>query len=158
MPLTLTCSSFAENASIPQRHTCDGPDLSPALTWSGAPAETKSFALIMDDPDAPDPAAPKMTWVHWVLYNIPAPTSSLAEGMTGRDLPSGTAEGVNDWKSTGYRGPCPPRGKHRYFIKLYALDTELPDQGKPTKAKLESAIKGHVLAEAHYMGTYARQS
>jgi len=154
MSLTLTSPSFAHNGEIPARHTCQGEDLSPALSWSGAPDGTKSFALIVDDPDAPDPRAPKMTWVHWVLYNLPADASGLAEDV--KDLPAGTLEGLNDWKRTGYGGPCPPIGRHRYFHKLYALDTVLSDLGKPTKAQLEKAMEGHVLASAELIGTYQK--
>ena len=127
--------------------------MSPPLTWSGAPAGTKSFALILDDPDAPDPAAPRMTWVHWVLYDIPANVQSLLEGAA-KHLPAGVREGMNDWKRTGYGGPCPPVGRHRYFHKLYALDVVLPDLHKPSKAVLEAAMRGHILAEAQLIGTY----
>ena len=154
--MQITSSAFSTNGSIPAKHTCDGADLSPLLTWSGAPAGTRSFALIVDDPDAPDPAAPKMTWVHWVLYDLPPGAASLPEAIVAKDLPKGTLEGTNDWKRTGYGGPCPPFGRHRYFFKLYALDAVLPDLAQPTKAKLEAAMKGHVLAEAQLMGTYQK--
>jgi len=153
--LQLSSTAFAANQPIPKTCTCDGGDHSPPLAWSGAPAGTKSFALIVDDPDAPDPAAPKMTWVHWVLYNLPANTSSLPE--SAKNLPAGTLEGMNDWKRTGYGGPCPPVGKHRYFHKLYALDAVLPDLHKPNKAALEKAMQGHVLAQAELVGTYQRR-
>ena len=156
MTLELTSPAFEHGGEIPSVYTCDGDDMAPALAWTGVPAEAQSLALIVDDPDAPDPEAPKMTWVHWVLYNIPASASSLPEGATSRDLPPGTGEGRNDWKRTGYGGPCPPIGRHRYFHKLYALDTVLPELGEPTKAKLESAMEGHVLAEAELVGTYQR--
>ena len=118
----------------------------------------QSLVLIVDDPDAPDPKAPKMTWVHWILYNIPADVSGLAEGVTAERLPDGTREGLNDWKRTGYGGPCPPIGRHRYFHKLYALDTVLQDMGNPTKAQLEAAMRGHVIARAQLVGTYAKSS
>ena len=154
MSLVLTSSSFAANGEIPVRHTCQGKDVSPPLSWSGAPDGTRSFALIVDDPDAPDPRAPRMTWVHWVLYNVPAETSELPEDVT--DLPPGTLQGLNDWKRPGYGGPCPPIGRHRYFHKLYALDTELPDLGRPTKARVEAAMEGHVLASAELVGTYEK--
>jgi len=154
--MQITSSAFSTNGSIPAKHTCDGADLSPLLTWSGAPAGTRSFALIVDDPDAPDPAAPKMTWVHWVLYDLPPGAASLPEAIVAKDLPKGTLEGTNDWKRTGYGGPCPPFGRHRYFFKLYALDAVLPDPARPTKAKLEVAMKGHVLAEAQLVGTYQK--
>jgi Raf kinase inhibitor-like YbhB/YbcL family protein len=156
MSLTLTSAAFAANASIPAKHTCEGDDRSPPLAWSGAPAGTKSFALIVDDPDAPDPAAPKMTWVHWVLHDIPAAATGLAEAIDPGALPPGTREGVNDWGRTGYGGPCPPIGRHRYFHKLYALDTVLGDLGRPRKAALEKAMQGHILAEAVLVGTYQK--
>ncbi len=157
MPFSLSSSRFADGGEIPPLYTCEGKDVSPPLAWSGAPAGTKSFGLIVDDPDAPDPKAPKRTWVHWVLYDIPPDATGLAEGVRSADLPKGTREGTNDWKRTGYGGPCPPIGRHRYFHKLYALDTVLPDLGAPTKARLEEAMKGHVLAEAQLMGTYQKQ-
>src|SRR5690348_17467172 len=125
--LKLVSGAFEQGASIPKRHTCEGEDLSPPLAWSGVPAGTRSLALVVDDPDAPDPAAPKMTWVHWVLYNLPPTATSLPAGATRATLPPGTREANNDWKAAGWRGPCPPVGKHRYFFKLYALDTVLPD-------------------------------
>jgi Raf kinase inhibitor-like YbhB/YbcL family protein len=156
MALTITSPDFAEGAAIPVRFTCEGQDASPALAWSGAPDGTRSFALIVDDPDAPDPDNPKTTWVHWVLYNLPADANALTENARASDL-SGTREGTNDWKRTGYGGPCPPIGRHRYFFKLYALDAVLPDLGTPTKAQLEAAMKGHVLEQAELMGTYQKQ-
>jgi len=155
MTLTLTSSAFAHQGDIPKPYTCDGKDISPPLAWSGVPAAAKSLALIVDDPDAPDPKAPRMTWVHWILYNLPPDTAALSEGLT--QLPKGTLQGLNDWKRTGYGGPCPPIGRHRYFHKLYALDALLPDLGKPTKAKLEQAMQGHVLARAELIGTYGRK-
>jgi Raf kinase inhibitor-like YbhB/YbcL family protein len=153
MSLTLTSGQFQPGGSIPAVHTCEGQDAAPSLSWKGAPAGTRSFALIVDDPDAPDPKAPKMTYVHWVAYDLPASASGLAEG--GK-LPGGARDGKNDFGKTGYGGPCPPIGRHRYFFKLYALDRELGDLGKPTKAQLEAAMKGHVLAEAQLMGTYQK--
>ena len=154
--MELTSTNFLNQGEIPKKYTCDDKDIAPALAWSEVPEGTKSFALIVDDPDAPDPANPSMTWVHWVLYNIPAEAVSLPEGTTKKDLPQGTLEGLNDWKRTGYGGPCPPIGKHRYFHKLYALDTVMPDLGQPTKAKLEKAMKGHVLSKAELIGLYQR--
>ena len=154
MSLTLTSPAFKDNASIPALYTCDGKDISPALEWSGVPAQAKSLVLIIDDPDAPDPAAPKMTWVHWILYNIPPMTTGLAEAVKDSALPAGTLQGVNDWKRTGYGGPCPPIGRHRYFHKLYALDSVLPDLRRPIKPQLEQAMLGHVIGEAVLMGTY----
>jgi Raf kinase inhibitor-like YbhB/YbcL family protein len=156
MALQLTSTAFTEHGAIPRQYTCDGDDISPPLVWSEAPAGTKSFALIVDDPDAPDPAAPKMTWVHWVLYNIPANASSLQAGIDPHKLPAGTREGMNDWRKTGYGGPCPPIGRHRYFHRLYALDAVLPDLQKSTKTKLEKAMQGHILAEAVLIGEYQR--
>jgi Raf kinase inhibitor-like YbhB/YbcL family protein len=155
MTMRLTSSAFAEGGEIPSQHTCEGKDISPPLAWSGAPSNTRSFALIVDDPDAPDPAAPKMTWVHWVLYNIPASVSSLAEGA--HELPPGTLQGLNDWKRTGYGGPCPPIGRHRYFHKLYALDAMLPNLGQVAKAKLEAAMRPHVIAQVELVGTYQKK-
>ncbi|MBI2382765.1 MAG: YbhB/YbcL family Raf kinase inhibitor-like protein [Gammaproteobacteria bacterium] len=152
--MQLMSSAFAPNGAIPVKYTCEGQDVSPPLTWADVPAGAKSLALIVDDPDAPDPAAPRMTWVHWVLYNLPAGATGLPEGV--KALPVGTLEGINDWKRTGYGGPCPPVGRHRYFHKLYALDTVLPDLGRPTKARLEQAMKGHVLGEAQLVGTYRK--
>lgn len=156
MALAITSPTFTHNGPIPKLYTCQGKDVSPALAWSGLPAGTKSLALIVDDPDAPDPAAPKMTWVHWVLYNLPASSAGLPEAVAPAALPAGTREGKNDWKRTGYGGPCPPIGVHRYFHKLYALDVVLPDLKQPTKAELERAMQGHVLAKVELMGTYQK--
>jgi Raf kinase inhibitor-like YbhB/YbcL family protein len=156
MAMTITSSAFAHNASIPKQYTCEGKDISPPLAWSGVPAGTKSLVLIVDDPDAPDPAAPRMTWVHWVLYNIPPTAGALKEGVGRAELPSGTLEGTSDFQRTGYGGPCPPIGRHRYFHKLYALNTLLPDLGKPRKQDVEKAMKGHVIAEAQLVGTYQK--
>ena len=153
--MRITSTAFGDHAPIPRAHTCDGEDFSPQLAWSGAPAGTKSFVLIVDDPDAPDPEAPKMTWVHWLLYDLPATSNGLAQAVAG--LPAGTREGLNDWKRTGYGGPCPPIGRHRYFHKLYALDMVLPDLGKPGKAAVEQAMRGHILAQGELVGTYQRR-
>lgn len=155
MALTIESSAFRANAGIPRKYTCEGDDVSPPLAWSGAPDGAKSFALIIDDPDAPDPKAPKTVWVHWVVYNLPSFTHALAEGAS-RKMPAGARNGKNDWQRTGYGGPCPPTGRHRYFHKLYALDVELPDLHDPTKAQLESAMKGHILAQAEIVGTYQK--
>ncbi len=156
MAFVLSSSSFTHEGEIPAKHTCEGSDVSPALSWSGVPDGTKRLALIVDDPDAPDPQAPKTVWVHWVLYNLPAVASSLDEGISPNELPDGTGEGKNDWGETGYRGPCPPIGRHRYFHKLYALDSVLPDLGSPTKQELEKAMEGHILARAEIIGTYEK--
>jgi len=157
MSLTITSTAFEPEGAIPSLYTCEGKDISPPLTWSGTPAAAKSLAIIVDDPDAPDPAAPKMTWVHWVLYDIPPTAGGLPEAVPASALPAGTREGVNDWGRTGYGGPCPPIGRHRYFHKLYALDTLLPDLKRPTKAVLEKAMQGHILAQAALMGTYQKR-
>lgn len=156
MTFSLTSDAFADGGEIPARYTCEGEDLAPALRWTGIPNGTRSLVLIVDDPDAPDPAAPKMTWVHWVLYNIPADALGLDEGVSAQGLPQGTREGLNDWKRAGYDGPCPPVGRHRYYHKLYALDTTLPEMSRPTKAEVEAAMQGHVLAQAQLMGVYQK--
>lgn len=158
MSLVLSSSDFSAGGSIPARHTCDGADRSPSLSWSGAPAGTRSFALVIDDPDAPDPAAPKMTWVHWILYNIAPESRELHEGVAESDLPKGARTGLNDWKRTAYGGPCPPVGRHRYYHKLYALDVVLPDLGHPTKKQLEHAMQGHILEQCELVGTYERSN
>jgi Raf kinase inhibitor-like YbhB/YbcL family protein len=157
MSLTLTSSSFSQHGEIPPKYTCEGDDVSPPLAWSGVPQGTRSLVLIVDDPDAPDPKAPKMTWVHWVLYDLPATATGLAEAMQSGGLPAGTREGLNDWKRTGYGGPCPPIGRHRYFHKLYALDTEIGDLDRPTKADVEKAMTGHVLGKVELIGTYEKK-
>lgn len=154
----LQSSAFAANGPIPARHTCDGPDLSPPLAWSGAPPGTESFALIVDDPDAPDPAAPKRVWVHWLRYNIPAGATGLAEGAGNREATGEGEHARTDADRPGYHGPCPPIGRHRYYFRLAALDTVLPPLGpRARRADLERAMDGHVLATAVLMGTYARQ-
>ena len=154
MDMTITSSAFDDQGSIPKVYTCEGRDVSPPLAWSGVPAGAKSLVLIVDDPDAPDPAAPRMTWVHWLLYNLPAGNGGLAEGV--QSLPAGALDGLNDWKRTGYGGPCPPIGRHRYFHKLYALDAVLPDLDKPNKKTLEQAMQGHIIAQAQLLGTYQK--
>lgn len=156
MSLTLKSSAFDNGGAIPSRYTCEGEDISPPLSWAGVPDTARSLILIVDDPDAPDPKAPKMTWVHWVLCNIPPDTSGLPEGTVSATLPPGTLEGLNDWQRTGYGGPCPPVGRHRYFHKLYALDTVLDEMKTPTRAKVEAAMKGHVVAHAELVGTYRK--
>lgn len=153
--MQITSAAFVHNGEIPARHTCEGDDMAPPLAWADVPAGARSLALIVDDPDAPDPAAPKMTWVHWVLYDIPPGTSGLPLG--GAPLPPGTREGSNDWRRTGWGGPCPPVGRHRYFFKLYALDTVLNDLHKPAKTQLEAALRGHVIAQAELIGTYRKR-
>lgn len=152
--LKLESPTFAANAEIPKRQTCEGQDVAPALVWTGVPKGARSLALIVDDPDAPDPAAPKTTWVHWVLYDLPPTASGLAEGASW--LPEGTRVGLNDWERARWNGPCPPIGRHRYFFKLYALDTTLGDLHEPTAARLEIAMRGHVVGEAQLVGTYRK--
>ncbi|NLP64783.1 YbhB/YbcL family Raf kinase inhibitor-like protein [Paraburkholderia sacchari] len=156
MAFALASQAFHEGGEIPRRYTCKGADVSPPLVWSGVPANAKSLVLIVDDPDAPDPAAPRTTWVHWVLYNIPATAPGVQEGVPPGVLPAGTLEGTNDFHRTTYGGPCPPAGRHRYFHKLYALDTVLPDLHKPTKAALEKAMEGHVVAHTELVGTFQK--
>ncbi len=156
MALVLTSPAFRDGAAIPPQHTCDGRDVSPALVWGGAPPGTATFALIADDPDAPGG-----TWVHWVIYNIPAHVTALPEGLETTQqprAPAGALQGRNDFRRTGYGGPCPPPGRpHRYFFKLYALDATLPLRAGASKADVEQAMKGHVIAQAQMMGTYARR-
>jgi len=156
MPLQITSSAFQPGGSIPARYTCEGQDISPPLAWSGGPANAQSYALIMDDPDAPDPAKPKGVFVHWVAYNIPASTTSLAENASKTGLAKGAEQGKNNWDKTEYGGPCPPIGRHRYFFKVYALDTVLTGLSSPKKADLERAMKGHVIASGEMIGTYQK--
>jgi Raf kinase inhibitor-like YbhB/YbcL family protein len=156
MTLKIMSPAFTHNGAIPSRHSCDGKNLSPALEWTGVPEGTKSIALIVDDPDAPDPDAPKTTWVHWVLYNIPPDSKGLRESAESKGLPPGTLQGINDWHRTGYGGPCPPIGRHRYFFKLYALDVVLKDLENPAKPALEKAMRGHVIGHAELVGLYQR--
>lgn len=158
MSMSIMSPSFLHEREIPARHTCDDLNMSPPIRWTDVPTGAKSLALIVDDPDAPDPSAPQMTWVHWLLYNIPANANGLAEGKTEKNLPAGTLQGINDWHSTGYGGPCPPIGRHRYFFKLYALDSVLPDLKKPSKAALEKAMQGHVLDQSSLIGLYQRHA
>jgi hypothetical protein len=156
MTLKLTSSAFEHEGIIPKLHTCQGKDVSPPLAWSGVPENAKSLVLIVDDPDAPDPAAPRMTWVHWVLYNIPPTATGLPQGVSPNELPEGTLDGMSDFQRTGYGGPCPPVGRHRYFHKLYALDKVISNLNKPRKADVEKAMKGHVIEQAVLVGTYQK--
>ncbi|HEX3148458.1 MAG TPA: YbhB/YbcL family Raf kinase inhibitor-like protein [Gemmataceae bacterium] len=156
MPLTLTSTAFQRNGPIPAKYTCTGDDLSPPLEWTGVPGDARSLALIVDDPDAPDPKAPKRTWVHWVIYNLPARDGSLPEGVSASQLPTNAVQGTNDWPRLGYGGPCPPIGRHRYFFKLFALDIDLPDLGAATKAAVEKAMAGHIIEKTELMGTYEK--
>jgi Raf kinase inhibitor-like YbhB/YbcL family protein len=150
----LLSPAFTEGGAIPRKYTCEGEDISPPLAWSGIPPRTKSFVLIVDDPDAPDPNAPKMTWVHWVLYDLPPDTAALAEGV--KILPAGTKVGLNGWKRASYGGPCPPIGRHRYFHKLYALDKVLAGLGEAGEVEVEAAMRNHILAQATLIGTYEK--
>jgi len=154
--IKITSTAFQAGGSIPSKYTCEDRDLSPPLAWSGAPPGTKSFALIVDDPDAPDPAKPQRVYVHWVVYNLPAATVALAENASKKGLPKGAVQGKNDWGKAEYGGPCPPIGRHRYFFKLYALDTELTGLSSPTKGDLERVMKGHVLDSGELIGTYQK--
>ena len=154
--MTVTSSAFAANAEIPAVHTCEGADVAPPLAWSGAPVTTKSFAVIVDDPDAPDPAAPTKTWVHWVLANLSATTTELPAGAGGTP-PAGAATGTNDFGKLAWGGPCPPIGRHRYFFKVYALDAEHLGTAGMTKGELLAAITGHVVAKGELVGTYAKK-
>jgi len=156
MALELTSSVFVQEGEIPTRYTCEGEDVSPPLAWTGVPQGARSLVLIVDDPDAPDPKAPKMTWVHWVLLDLPPGDGELPEAVSNDALPAGTRVGQNDWKRLDYGGPCPPIGRHRYFHKLYALDTTL-ELDSPSKAEVEQAMRGHVLAQAELMGTYEKR-
>ncbi len=151
--MKLTSSAFPNEGAIPQVHTCEGRDLAPPLAWSAVPDGAKSLALIVDDPDAPDPRAPKRTWVHWVVFDLPVSAGGLPEGGA---LPEGAKSGQNDWGREGYGGPCPPIGRHRYFFKLYALDTAIGDREALKKSDLERLMKDHVLADATLMGTYEK--
>ncbi len=152
MTLKIESSAFSPDGEIPTRYTFEAEDISPPLSWSGIPSGTQSLALIVDDPDSPDPAAPKTAWVHWLLYNIPPSAAGLPEDV--KTFPAGTGEGLNGWKRTAYGGPNPSTGRHRYFHKLYALDAVLNFSGTPQKADVENAMRGHVLAEAALVGTY----
>ena len=154
MALHITSPVFADGGEIPSKFTCEGDDISPPLAFAGVPAGAKSLVLIVDDPDAPDPKAPKRTYVHWVLFDLPPDTREIVEGMIA--LPGGTKSGLNDWKRPDYGGPCPPIGRHRYFFKLYALDARLEGLSAATKADVLAAMQGHVLAEAQMVGTYQK--
>lgn len=158
MSLSISSGAFADGSAIPKRYTCDGANVSPPLAWSGVPADTQSLALIVEDPDAPDPQAPKTTWIHWILYNMPPTLRALPEDVARHGLPAGALDGVNDWLKAGYGGPCPPIGTHRYFHRLYALSAVLPDLQGPRKSALVKAMHGKVLAEAALIGIYARQA
>ena len=153
MVITVTSSAFEEASMIPSKYTCDGENISPPLKWEGAPDGTESFALISDDPDAP-----MKTWVHWVMWNIPADVKELPENIPpDKTLPNGSSQGITDFKRHGYGGPCPPSGNHRYYFRIYALDTELGLVNTSTKKDLLKAMEGHIIAEGHLMGKYKRR-
>jgi len=156
MSLKITSSAFEQGGEIPARYTCEGQDVSPPLTWTGLPNNAKTLALIVDDPDAPDPAKPQRVYVHWVVYNIPASATSLRENASKGGMPKGAVQGKNDWGKAAFGGPCPPIGRHRYFFKLYALDAELTGLSAATKADLERAMKGHVIESGELVGTYQK--
>ena len=156
MSLILTSSAFVHGGEIPERHGCEGENLSPDLAWSGVPPACRSLVLLIDDPDAPDPRAPRMVWDHWLLYNLPPDCQGLPAGVREAELPAGTRQGLNSWGRTSYGGPCPPSGTHRYFFKVYALDTLLALKEGATKAELLKAMEGHVLAQGQLMGKYKR--
>jgi len=155
MSLQITSPAFSQGGSIPSKYTCEGQDISPPLAWSGGPPNAKSYALIVDDPDAPDPAKPQRVYVHWVVYNIPSSTVSLPETASKKGMPKAAVQGKNDWGKPEYGGPCPPIGRHRYFFKLYALDAELSGS-LSGKTEVERAMKGHIVASAELMGTYQK--
>lgn len=146
---------FETSGNIPAVYTCQGRNISPALHFKGVPLQAKSLVLIMEDPDAPDPKAPKMTWDHWLLYNIPSNTTSILENADSH-LPKGSLAGLNSWNKTGYGGPCPPIGRHRYYFKLYALEVMLSDLHEPDKNQLLQAMQGHIIAQAQLIGTYQK--
>jgi Raf kinase inhibitor-like YbhB/YbcL family protein len=156
--MTFSLSSVFENMQeIPQKYTCEGANISPPLFWANPPQGTESYVLIVDDIDAPDPQAPKMVFVHWLLYNIPKKTLSLGEDVEAKGLPPGTEQGINDYMKPLYKGPCPPIGKHRYFFKLYALSTRLPNLHHPSKLTLEKTMEGSILGMAQIIGLYQKQ-
>jgi hypothetical protein len=152
MKITINSTAFKEGGMIPKRYTCDGPNISPPLSWDSVPGGTKSLALICDDPDAP-----RGTWVHWVIFNLPANTKELSENIPPQQtFPNGAKQGRNDFGKIGYGGPCPPGGTHRYYFKLFALDNEINLEAGATKAELLKAMEGHILAEGQLMGRYKR--
>ena len=156
MALELRSAAFANGGKIPPKYTCEGDDLSPPLSWTQVPDGTKSLALIVDDPDAPDPAKPQRVYVHWVVYNIPPNATGFGEDASRKSMPSGAVTGINDYRKSEWGGPCPPIGRHRYFFKLYALGTMLHGLSGATKKELESAMHGHILGQAELMGTYQK--
>lgn len=156
MALVLVSPAFVHEGAIPAAYTCQGGDRSPPLEWRGVPPGTRALALVVDDPDAPDPAAPKVIWVHWLLANLPPTCKGLPGGVSPMELPRGTVSGRNDWKRTGYGGPCPPVGRHRYFFRLFALDSPLSVTEGVSRTELDQAMRGHVIESAVLMGTYEK--
>ncbi|MES2300190.1 MAG: YbhB/YbcL family Raf kinase inhibitor-like protein [Pseudomonadota bacterium] len=157
MSMTLTSPAFRAGTNIPPAYTCDGDDVSPPLAWSQVPPQAQSLALIIEDPDAPDPQAPQRVWVHWLLFNIPPTSLGLPPAIRKPDFAPQMREGVNDWHRVGYGGPCPPVGRHRYVHKLYALDQMLPLIERASRAQLEEAMRGHILEQAELIGLYQRK-
>lgn len=155
--IEVTSSAFEQGGEIPEIYSCEGKDISPPLRWSGVPDEADSLVLIVDDPDAPDPAAPKMTWVHWLVYNLPAQLTALDSGTLSIDLPAGAEEGINNWNRKLFGGPCPPIGRHRYFFKVYALDLALDGLKAPDKKAMLAAMQGHIIGYGELMGTYQKK-
>jgi Raf kinase inhibitor-like YbhB/YbcL family protein len=150
--MKLASSAFTEGQAIPRQYTCDGINISPPLEWTGIPKSAKTLAIVADDPDAP-----AGTWAHWVIYNLPADTMGMIENVPAmEEIKGGGLQGKNDFEKIGYGGPCPPSGTHRYFFKIYALDSELPLKAGATKADVEKAMSGHVLAQAQLMGTFRK--
>ncbi len=159
MAFSFSSPDFGDNQSIPTKFTCEGEDISPALEWRDPPEGTKSFVLIVDDPDAPDPDAPKMTWVHWVAYDIPASVRSISQNISSKErLSNGGISGFSDFKKMGYGGPCPPIGEHSYFFKLYALNSTLNLPPGKTKNDVVQAMEGKVLGEVKFIGKYSKKN
>jgi Raf kinase inhibitor-like YbhB/YbcL family protein len=154
--MKITSPAFEESAGIPTIYTCEGQDISPELNWTDVPEKAKSLALIVDDPDAPSPDAPKMVWIHWVLFNIPPDTKGLKEAIRDNELPKDTKIGINSWQKQSYGGPCPPIGRHRYYHKLFALDTTLEDLDNLTADELLAVMKDHIIDKATLIGTYIK--
>lgn len=148
--------AFENGESIPKRYTCEGDNISPPLEWIDVPGETVSLALILEDPDAPDPRRPQGIWTHWLLYNIPTTCHGFEENARSSGLPKEILEGMNDWGGTGYRGPCPPIGRHRYYFRLFALDCDIQEKYIPTRDKLMIVFQKHVVEEANLIGTYEK--
>lgn len=154
--MKILSSAFQDGQEIPTKYTCEGEDISPPLSWEDVPGNTKSLALIVEDPDAPDPKAPKMVWIHWVLFNIDPKSKGIPENAMAHELPKDSQQGLTSWKKTNYGGPCPPIGRHRYYHRLYALDLVFSNVQNPTADTLRQIMRDHVIAEAVIMGTYQK--